>query len=453
MLLRRSLAALALLSLAFAGPALGQDTPAPIEPAAMETAPAPAPPAVVKLEKPTVTPDTEILKRTPIIDGKIEDGEWDIYYTIDAENWEATTYANWDDSGLCIAAQSDRPIDLTFVLDADANGWYNGEGNYQFTLQRSADNALNLTVSRYDSKNNNSATAAPVSQAEASLVEVKSSQADSGYLIEMRVPAGMIRGFSPANGKKAGIQVSLNATDSAYGWVPGDSASSIAECILVNKKVAVLKPLALDLGLRDLKVARGDELVGKLYLTNEGTETVDVFSLVMAGEGKSGPYLSSQKIRVEGMAPKKHVSHEIRTIIPSDMPLGSWAIGAEVNSKSSRIGGALISFDVVEPFEAELKLPTSDVRTDVKDVTFTVVIKNNSRQNIRGISKITLPLGWELWKNADIREFSAHSEALTSVAFKAKPPLGALGNVPVSVDVTVGETVKTVQGNIKLVNP
>lgn len=464
MLLKRCFPALALLAagslIAFTGPVLGQDAPVPAEPTAVEAAPAPtpappapAPPEVVKLEKPTVTPDNEILKRTPTIDGTIEEGEWDIYYTINAENWKATTYANWDDSGLCIAAQSDRPIDLTLILDASANGWYNGEENYQFTLQRSADNALNLVASRYDSKNSNSAAASPVPQAEAARVQVKSSQSNGSYMIEMKIPTDMVRGFNPANGRKTGIQVSVNATDSTYGWVPGDNASSITECTLVTKKIAVLKPLVLDLGLKNLKVARGDELVSKLYLTNEGTETVDVYSLVVAGEGRSGPYLSSQKVRVEGVAPKKHLSHELRTIIPSDMPLGSWAIGAEINSKSSRIGGALVSFDVVDPFDAELKLPSGDVRTDVKDVTFAVVINNNSNQNIRGISKITLPPGWELWKNTDTKEFSAHAESITSVAFKAKLPLGAVGNVPISVEVKVGETKKTVQGNIKLVNP
>lgn len=465
MLLKRSFPTFTLLAVgaltALIGPVAGQDATLPVAPAAVEAAPvetAPAavitaPPEVVKPEKPTVTPDTEIFKRTPVINGTIEEGEWDIYYPISAENWNATTYANWDDAGLYVAAQSDRPIDLTLILDSNADGWYHGEENYQFALHRNTDSTLGLTVSRYDSKNSNSAAASPVPEAEATKVLVKSSQTNGLYMIEMRVPTGMIRGFNPANGRKVGLQLALNATDSLYGWVPGEGTTVITNCMLVTKKVAVLKPLVLDLGLKNQKVARGDELVGKLYLTNEGTETVDVFSFVIAGEGKSGPYLSSQKIRLEGMAPKKHMSQDLRTIIPNDMPLGSWAIGAEVNSRNSRIGGALISFDVVEPFEVELRFPTSDVRTDVKDVTFGAVIKNNSNNSIRGIGKITLPPGWELWKNADTREFSANGQSITSVSFKAKPPLGAIGNVPVSVEVKVGDTVKTIDGSIKLVNP
>jgi hypothetical protein len=94
------------------------------------------------------------------------------------------------------------------------------------------------------------------------------------------------------------------------------------------------------------------------------------------------------------------------------------------------------------------------VKSDVKDVTFRVLITNNTRHNIRGKAKITLPIGWELWRNADTREFAVGSrESAPSVTFKAKPPLGEMGEVPVKVEVSAGREIKTVEGKFSIVNP
>ena len=66
---------------------------------------------------------------------------------------------------------------------------------------------------------------------------------------------------------------------------------------------------------------------------------------------------------------------------------------------------------------------------------------------------ITLPVGWELWKNADTREFSVRRRSTSSVAFKAKPPLGVLGAVPVKVEVAAADTTVTAEGSFEIVNP
>ena len=435
---------------------------APVPPAATapETTPAPitqpAEQVPVVVPAPSITPDTEIFKRTPIIDGVVEEGEWDGYYAFSAGDWTINTYADWDSNYLYVAAKSNKPIDLLTLLDADADGWFHGEDNYEFRAVRSGEGALTLNVSRFESKNSKSANATAVTPEEAALVEVRSTKADSGYAIEMRVPGSMIRGFKLSDQKKLGLQIAVRDTQDDASWIPSTvmgNSKDCKECVLVAKKIAALKPLALGFDLRDAKIARGEELVGKFHISDEGTESVDVRSFIIAGEGKSGDYLSSQKIRLEGLASKKHIAHEVRSIIPSNMPLGSWAIGAEVRSNDARLGGALVSFEVVEPYDIALRLPTKDIRADVKDVTFGLAVTNNMRRSIRGSAKITLPLGWELWKNADLRDFSVSGGSISSVTFKAKPPLGAMGSVPVKIEVNVGGEIKTAEGSFNVVNP
>jgi hypothetical protein len=444
-----------------AGISLAQDAPAPVPVTpAVETAPvpaaatAPAPTPAPKFEAPAVVCDTELFRRTPIIDGVVEDGEWDIYYTFTASGWDAMTYANWDGANFYVAAKSNKPIDILAILDANADGWFHGEDNFEFRTTRGAGDVIALSVNRYESRNTKSPAAMPVTEQEAALVQAKSGKTDTAYMIELKIPASLIRGYKQKADKSIGFQINLNAGDDFSGWFPARELGDTKECTLVTKKIAALKPLELGFDLRDSRIALGEELIGKFHLTNSGTETADARSFIIAGEGKAGEFLSSEKIRMEGLSPKKHFAHEVRSIVPSDMRLGSWAIGAEVRSGSDRLGSALISFEVVEPFDIELRVPEKSVKSDVKDVTFGVGVRNNTRHRIRGVTKITLPIGWELWRNADTREFSVPTgDAVTSTTFKAKPPLGALGDVPVKMEVTIEGRTKIVEGKIVVVNP
>lgn len=399
-------------------------------------------------------PDTDILKRTPLIDGVIEDGEWDTFYSISSEGWEATATANWDNRNLYVGARSNKPIDLLAVLDANADGWFHGDENYEFQAMRSGDGNVAVTVSRYESRNIKTPSAAPVSPGEAALVELRSGKSGDDYAVEMRVPAALVRGYRLTDGKKIGLRIALKTEEGDSGWVPAGPVGDTRECRLVTRKFATLKPLEVGFDIKETTVARGEELSGKFHLTNSGNETLNVREFVLAGEGKSGDYLSSQKVRIESLAPKKHVSHGFRTLIPRDMPTGSWALGAEVSSADGRLGAALVSFDVVDPFEIELRIPTAPVPADAKDVSFTIAVYNYTRGNLRGEAKITLPIGWELWREADKREFSVRpGGAVTPVLFKAKPPLGEMGEVSVKAEVTVGGETKTAEGRFTVLSP
>jgi hypothetical protein len=53
----------------------------------------------------------------------------------------------------------------------------------------------------------------------------------------------------------------------------------------------------------------------------------------------------------------------------------------------------------------------------------------------------------------DSREFSVPGRSMTTVMFKAKPPLGELGNVPVKAEVISDREIKVLEGNITIVNP
>lgn len=457
MLSRSCLIALVVLVVAVGGLRAEEVAPAvPIAPA--ETA-APAsvgnPPAAVKsAAAPLCIPDTEIFRRTPTVDGTLDDGEWDVFYACGSGDWNATTYADWDSRSLYLAARSNKPFDLMGVFDANADGWFHGDENFEFKVTRGADGGSVLQVGRYESRNTKAPVASAVSDVEASMIEMKSGSAGDSYVVELRVPAALIRGFRLRDGQKIGLNVLLKTTADESGWLPTNQVGDVKECTLVSMKFATLKPLVIGFDLKDAAVARGETLSGRFHLTNAGSEQLDVRSFTIGGEGKAGGFLSSQRVRLEGLAPKQHFAHSTSSLIPSDMPTGSWAIGAEVRSNGEKLGAGLISFDVVDPFDLEMKIPLGDVRSDVKDVSLAVNVQNNMRRSISGTAKITLPVGWELWRNQDVRSFGVSGDGgVTGVLFKAKPPLGEMGDVPVKFEVTVGKDTKVIEGKFRVVNP
>ncbi|MHB9035075.1 MAG: hypothetical protein ACYC64_00310 [Armatimonadota bacterium] len=412
-----------------------------------------APATAISYDIPSVSADTEIFKRTPVIDGVIDEGEWDGYYTFATGQWEATTFADWDRENLYFAAKSNQPLDFLVVFDCADDGWFHGDDNYEFRTMRGPDNTLNLSVSRYESRNTKIPVATPVSAQEAARVEVKSSKSGDVYMLEMRIPAGLIPGLKLSSGMTMGCQVAVNASGIDTGWVPNNELGDTKQCKLVSKKIAALKPLVIGFDVRDTVVAQGDDVVAKFHLTNGSTEALDVRNFVIAGEGRAGEYLNSEKVRMESLAPGEHVSEDYRSRVLSDMRVGSWAAGAEVKSATGRLGSALVSFDVVEPFEVELRLPDREVRADVKDVTVGAVIRNNRRREISGVAKVKFPVGWELWRNLDQREFKTAGHSDYAVSFKARPPLGAAGDVPVKIYITCGGVTKCLEGTFRVVNP
>lgn len=432
--------------------------PAPVEPAKVEkpaasaevapakpsalAVPDTAPVVTVKEDNapaaaiPDVTPDTNIFRRTPKIDGVAEDGEWDVYYTYTSGDLEITTYCNWDSANLYLAARSNKPIDLLALLDANRDGWYNGEDNYEFRFVRATEGPGKLIVNRFDSRNAKSPSATAVMPEEAATVEMKNTIKDGISSVEMRIPVTLVRGLKLSDNRKLALLITARTGSDEAAWISSGSPGDTQELTLVSKKLASLEPLDVGFDIRDTKIAAGDELVAKFHMTNTGPETLNVQSCVIAGEGKAGEFLSSQKVRMDGLPPKKHISREIRSVIPQDMPVGSWALGAEVMTSNGKLGSALLSFEVVEPYLLSVRVPVEPVRPTVKDVTLGVVITNNTRSRVRGEALITLPEGWEIWKDEPKRNFSASNRSFTTVQFKAKPPLGASGKIPVKFDVT-----------------
>ncbi|MDO8684693.1 MAG: hypothetical protein Q7N50_14605 [Armatimonadota bacterium] len=398
-------------------------------------------PAPVDITKPGMS----ILRRTPVLDGVVEAGEWDSFFTVQQEGFSATAYSNWDEGNLYIAIQGSKPTDMVLTLDANNDGWFHGSDNYQVKATNGTDN-IAVKMEKYDSKAKMQTPGATESVDSSGIVYKTAVKPDS-FIIEMAIPADALNGFKPTPSSNIGMRINLKQAVEGAAWAPMTALGDVEACCLSDNKASSMDQMEIKLVLADTKVNPGQTLSAKLYIKNNSAQSMPFESFVIGGDGRAAKFLNSEKIRMEGLEPGKTIKHKFESKIPSDMPVGFWAIGAEVRnsgSASERAGAALASFEVVKPFVIELDCGEGPmVLGGQSERTVCVKILNQTPGRALGEVTITLPDGWRLKPNLLTRRFEIRGEDQTgAVSFKIRPPADAMrGEITLKVDVKInGET-------------
>ncbi|MDO8585995.1 MAG: hypothetical protein Q7T82_03050 [Armatimonadota bacterium] len=388
-------------------------SPAPPAPAAPET---PAPVAPVKM-------DTVLLRRTPALDGAIEPGEWDAFFQAQQADYSATAFANWDESGVYIAVQADKPTDLMVTLDARNDGWFHGADNYLIKATTGQDGAVAVTLDRYDSHDKMQTPGATRSLDPVEIVCKSTTKADSA-VVEMALPAAALEGLKIAQNANIGLRVNVRPAVEGGTWTPMSPLGDVEPCSLSDQKTAAMDQLGVSMVLQDRRVVPGQKLQARLYIKNKSAQTMPLDCYVVGGDGRAAKYMDSQRVRLESLTAGQQIRHKYQSKIPSDMPSGSWALGAEVRAADGkRAGAALTSFEVVKPFEVSMDVGDDPMFLDTeKGRLISVNIKNRTPDRVLGGVTISVPEGWRLKPNLVTRRFQINAEDQSAnVSFRMIP--------------------------------
>lgn len=110
-----------------------------------------------------------IPEKTVTIDGKIGDGEWTPLMAAKGPYIGGETYLNWEKGYVEFACIMDKPFNLIFDVDADADGWFNWTGFYE----------VRVTANKPDQ---------PCVAKGTDGIEAKSSVVNGKTVLEVRVP-------------------------------------------------------------------------------------------------------------------------------------------------------------------------------------------------------------------------------------------------------------------------
>jgi hypothetical protein len=394
-----------------------------------------------------VTPDNEIFRRSPRIDGVIAPGEWDRLYSFEYNGARGTAYIDWDDRNLYVASKTTAPSDLLVILDGTGDGWFHGSDNYEITAKRAmGDAAPTLTVSRYQSQGRPGSAAAPLVAAESSLFVMKAASAADSNVYEIAIPRTAVPGLGLAAGKQVGIKVSIGFGDPEVVWVPNAPLGEVQMASFVCNKSNCLVPLKVDVEMRDPRIVPGEELVAKLTLRNTSDIFAKIDTIIVGGEGATAKLLGSQLLRLEGIAPGKSYSTLFKSTLGRAAIPGSSALGVEARWGEDRVASSLASFDVVNPYEVSI---SSGERMKTGERRVVVTIKNNTKRSAYGKVKLSLPDGWAVRNSADEKEFLVRDEdSETAVIYRVVAPSKPAARVPVLAEVQIGGQTLSASGVI-----
>ncbi|MBQ9358189.1 MAG: hypothetical protein IJT95_01450, partial [Abditibacteriota bacterium] len=296
------------------------------------------------------SPDKDLLKRSPVIDGVYNEDEWDLFYEasdIPSGNTDIRVYSNWDDKYLYVAVTSSVLSDVAVVLDSSGDGWTVANGAYLFKVM----GGESLEAFKAESNTLSEAAVSMMSPVDSDSILCESGITKGRYSVELAIPAQTaireLKSFE--EGREIGFNVAVHTTAGEAGWImfnPADLSDNTLKCKLVTYKSAILGDLVLNLKLDREIIVPGETLDGKISLSNKSGETVNVSNIVLGGEGALDKYVNAYKIVVGDIKKKSTFTRAYHTNTSKDMAPGTWVLGAEIFAGDTKIGGAMKSFEV-----------------------------------------------------------------------------------------------------------
>ncbi|MBO4547783.1 MAG: hypothetical protein J5758_01065, partial [Abditibacteriota bacterium] len=381
------------------------------------------------------SPDRDLLKRSPVIDGVYNEDEWDQFYEagdIPSGNTDIRVYTNWDSKYLYVAVTASVLSDVAVVLDSTGSGWTSANGAYLFKVM----GGESLEAYKAESNTLSEAAVSMMSPVDADSILCESGVTKGRYSVELAIPARTaireLKAFEP--GSEIGFNVAVHTAGSDAPWImfnPADLSDNTRKCTLVTYKSAILGDLTLDLKLDREIIVPGETLDGKISLSNKSGEPVSISNIVLGGEGSLDAFVNSYKIVVGDIKKKSTFTRAYHTNTAKEMTPGTWVLGAEVFVGETKIGGAMKSFEVVPSVKIEPIAP-DPMYSDDKEIRIGVKITNYSRSKTpSGAVTINPPAGWQPKGGKQTISYKVMPLVKKSqnVEFKVIPPLGTFGEV------------------------
>ena len=151
-----------------------------------------------------------------------------------------------------------------------------------------------------------------------------------------------------------------------------------------------IEGLNLDIRMKDRKLIAGQTLSLDFHADNTGTDPLAYSNFTIGGEPRVAELLNALRVRGGVLQPGKGIKWGFSTDLPETMPLGTFAVLGEMNLEDGRKACVVSSFDVVEPFEAELDTGSGPL-TPGAERKIVVSVKNNTTGPVNGTVRLVLP--------------------------------------------------------------
>jgi len=396
-------------------------------------------------------PDTLILKRTPVIDGIVNDSEWDIFYESNEDGNLISTYANWDNNYFYFCVKTSQLSNVAMEIDCAGDEWPVGNDNYMFKAFH--DKGFEV----YRASEDIASVLFLINPLDQSTVICEQGTVNGEHVVEVAIPvATVLKGFSLKPGTLFGFNIAVQTANKENAkWVmfnPADMSNNCISAKLVTSKTSILGDMTLDFSLEREIITAGESLDGKIRISNKGTEAVTISDVFLVGDGACEKYVNAYKILVGNINSKKTFQREYHTGTSSEIGNGTWVLSAEVYSGDIKVGAALKSFEVVPSVIAEPITPKVPVYSDAKEYKVGVKLINYAKNSSSGDVTIVPPDGWVPKGGRTVLPFKIYGyKKVALVEFKVVPPIGAFGEANFKFNVKTSKGIQEIPVSFRII--
>lgn len=371
--------------------------------------------------------DVVRLARTPVIDGKIGNEEWDAFKS-DAK---VQTYHQWEPGKIYLASKAPLDQDIVWSIDLNGDGWGKGSDNYEIRCSYKGGKPVITTKSFTASKDGSGWSEAVETQASA---QVAATADQTSWTIEVAItnPGEWVL---KRKGSKVGLRVDA---------IPSNSPSTEG---IINRNLPVLQE-SME---RSAGTLAGFSWTADYGVSNEitseemrcrvgfkGDVTMDLKRLTVRGEGESRDTTTEVSLPFPELNNKGKSYFDYGTSVGKNSTVGYRVLRMEIRGsdgvpsvlQSSWRVAPLVDFEIVKPV-----IPFSDA---VRRIDFTFYIQSNSLNRLDGVCVINAPSDWKVISGDEKSFLIYRPRTKIRRKMELEIPAGASGVFPVKLKAIIG---------------
>jgi hypothetical protein len=378
----------------------------------------------VDLRQAPVVAETNRIRLTPRIDGKIEEEEWDALGT----SGETKTYLQWEPGVLHIAASGAMGKDLLVSIDPGSDGWLVGKNNLEARIGlRDGKPTIKLRI--LDATNVSGPTYREIDNLEA---PSKVAIGEDGTIEVSIVDPGL--DLLPEKGGKLSARIDVVASDTPA--LLANEPRSLTQLDLQTFRAAALPAgLKAKADFTDVPVVPGGDLNLRFGFTGDAMPK----RIAMRSEGFAKDVSSAFEIPFPTNG-KKGVNVEYKTKIQSEALPGYRIARASITGADGIPAILQASFRIAPPLDIELKDTHLKISDKDRSIKVGFQARGNSRRRLAADAVISAPTPYRILNGDDTQKILLAEPRLPlSKSFGLFIPTGSKGTVPVTFTMTIGK--------------
>ncbi len=390
--------------------------------------------------KPFAVTEPNRLAATPVLDGKIEEDEWDFLSSSASD-----VFMQWEPGMLYLAGKAPVGQEVCYSLDLAGDGWLVGSDNVEVRLKWHNGGVV-PHLRRLDASNRNMPVWTEIPAVD-KILAVAGTESGSVWTHELRLASIGLPTFEA--GRDLGVRTDLvpaGAKDAP------DYAPRLTSLTTLRWERSAGLPSGMNWNpeYKARTVVPGDSIKIRYSFSNPGEKKFDRIDLQTEG-------LAKNKTKSVGMPfpkfdTKGRAFVDYETLVQPDAIQGYRILSGRLISQTGDAIRVQSSYEISDTISFEWNFPeTITSSPDSQIVKGWVAIRSNTEKRVSGVLTVESPSTWTVNLNKT-KNFSIYqSRGVSRVNVQFIAPQGASGLIPVTLKATTNDRTvqKTFYLNIK----